>query len=474
MLRDPAPLLLLCGSLLLPLACTDAGSASTSEPGDEAGTTTAAGSGTDAADSSGTTAAAEEPTFTYYRDAKAVLDAKCGGCHQPDDIAPFALTTYDEVKAVAAALPGSITAGTMPPWPPAAGCNEYDHSRVLTADEQDLLLTWLDEGAPAGDPADEPEHPDAPADDFVPTMTIEMPEAYTPTVEPDDNRCFLVPWPEDGATYITGFHVVPGNRSVVHHVVLFNAPASDVEELQALDDAEPGPGYTCLGGVGVGGLASWIGAWAPGSAGESVPEGTGMRIEPGSMMVLQMHYNTSSAAPAPDQTRVEVELAAEVEHPAVTVPFTNFQWPLGGEPMVIPAGDPEVTYGFELQAGNPLFRQLLADADIGTDEALVVHSAALHMHYLGTSGSLAVGRDGGGEDCMLRIDEWDFDWQGAYTLTEPLRVEPSDSLKISCTWDNSAENQPVVAGEVIEPHDVQWGEGTTDEMCLGVLYVTGE
>jgi hypothetical protein len=470
MLRDPVVLLLSSSLLMLPLACTDAGSASTSDPGDDAGATT--GSDSDDADASGTTAAAEEPTFTYYRDAKAVLDAKCGGCHRQGDIAPFPLTTHAEVEAVAAVLPNSITAQTMPPWPPAAGCNEYDHSRALTADEQELLLTWIDEGTAEGDPADAPAVPDGASDDFAPTLSIELPQPYTPTLEPDDNRCFLVPWPERETAFITGFRVVPGNRAIVHHVIMFNAPANAVAELQALDEAEPGPGYPCFGGVGS--PASWIGAWAPGASGDSVPEGTGMRIEPGSMMVLQMHYNTSSSEPAPDQTRVEVELAAEVEHPAVTVPFTNFRWLTGAEPMMIPAGDPEVDYGYDLPADNPILRQFLADAGIGASEGFLVHAAGLHMHWLGTSGSLAVAREGGGEDCMLRIDEWDFDWQGGYTLAEPLRVGPSDSLRISCTWDNSAENQPVVDGAVIEPRDVQWGEGTTDEMCLGVIYVTEE
>lgn len=466
MLRDRV---LLLPGLLLPLACADAGSSSSDAADTEATTSV----GSDDADASGTTAAAGDPTFTYYRDAKAVLDRKCAGCHRPDDIAPFPLETYEEVASVAAVLPTSITAGSMPPWPPADGCNDYDHSRDLSDDERELLLTWLEEGAPAGDPADEPERSDgAEDDDFVPTLSIEMPEAYTPTVEPDDNRCFLVPWPEDATSYITGLRVTPGNRSIVHHVVMFNVLAEQVAEVQALDDAEPGPGYPCLGGVGT--RASWIGAWAPGAGADRMPEGTGMRIEPGSMMVLQMHYNTSSSEPAPDRTRVEVELAAEVEHPAVSVPFTNFQWPLGGEPMLIPAGDPEVTYGHELEASNPLFRQILADADIGADEPFLVHAAGLHMHYLGTAGTLAVTRGSGGEDCMLRIDEWDFDWQGGYTLTQPMRVAPTDGLRISCTWDNSAENQPVVGGEVIEPRDVVWGESTTDEMCLGVLYVTGE
>lgn len=120
MLRTPSVLLLL-PTLLFPLACADAGSASDS---DAASTDAGSGSTTDAADDSGTTAAAEEPTFTYYRDAKAVLDAKCATCHHPGDIAPFSLQTYDEILAVAAILPNSLHAQTMPPWPPAAGCNE--------------------------------------------------------------------------------------------------------------------------------------------------------------------------------------------------------------------------------------------------------------------------------------------------------------------------------------------------------------
>jgi hypothetical protein len=291
-------------------------------------------------------------------------------------------------------------------------------------------------------------------------------------MEPDDNRCFLVPWPETETTHITGYRVVPGNRSIVHHVIMFNAGPDAVAEIQALDDEDPAPGYPCFGGVGAN--ASWVGAWVPGSSDDSLPEGTGIRIEPGSMMVLQMHYNTLSSEPVPDQTRVELVLSPEVERPALTMPFTNFQWALGSEPMMIPAGDPSVSYGFDLSASNPILRQRLSDVGVGANEGFVVHGSGLHMHYLGTAASLAVVREDGGEDCMLQIDEWDFDWQGGYTLAEPMRVGPADSLRISCTWDNSAENQPVVNGELLEPHDVQWGEGTTDEMCLGVLYVTAQ
>lgn len=465
MLRDR--LVPLC-ALTLTIACTDADSS----PSD-----------TDAVDPTGsmddpdaeTTAAEDEsePLHTYYRDAKVIIDDKCGGCHRPGDIAPFSLTTYEEVAAVTAVLPASIELGSMPPWPPAEDCRPFSHSLSLSEDERALLLDWLDEGAPQGDPADEP--PPAPGSEpepWTPSLTLQMPEPYTPTVEPDDNRCFLVPWPEQERKYMTGYQVVPDNRAIVHHVILFNADADTAQQLRELDEAEPGPGYSCLGGVGA--PADWIGSWAPGADGRAMPEGTGIAIEPGSMMVMQVHYNTLGATASPDQTSMEIELADEVERPAATLPFTNVQWVTGGSPMTIPAGEPEVTHSFELPVSNPFLRSRLADIGVGAGDSFLVHSSGLHMHYLGTSASLSVARDGGDDDCMLDIPRWDFDWQGGYTLADPMRVGPSDSLRISCTWDNSPENQPVVDGEVITPQDVQWGEGTTDEMCLGILFVTAE
>lgn len=468
MTRVPT-VLLLC-SLPLSASCSD------STPSEQDSSDAASTDTTD--DPSGDTGSEAEPepaipTYTYWRDAKSIIDAKCAGCHQPDDIAPFPLVTYDDVEAVAAVLPASLQAQTMPPWPPAAGCQEYTHSRALDPDDQQVLLTWLDEGAPEGDPEQAPpsdSEPDQP--DFVSSLSVPMPEPYTPTTEPDDYRCFPVAWPESDTRYITGYQVVPGNRSIVHHVIMFNASADLAEEVAQMDADDPGPGYTCFGGAGI--QSQWVGSWVPGSDASALPEGTGIQIEPGSVMIIQMHYNTLSSEPASDQTRIELALSDEVERPAVTLPFTNVQWITGSEPMHIPAGDPEVRHAFELPADNPFLRQRLGTLGLGPDDPFLVHSAGLHMHYLGTSGMLSVRRQSGHEDCLLQIDQWDFGWQGGYSLRDPLRVNAQDQLGISCTWDNSASNQPTVDGEILPPQDVHWGEGTTDEMCLGVLYVSAE
>jgi hypothetical protein len=75
------------------------------------------------------------------------------------------------------------------------------------------------------------------------------------------------------------------------------------------------------------------------------------------------------------------------------------------------------------------------------------------------------------ERTLLHIPAWDFHWQDAYFLQTPVAVTTGDTLRISCTFDNSREGQPVVGGKQLAPRYVLWGEGTSDEMCLSVLAV---
>ena len=429
------------------------------------------GTSSESGDGDGDESGEQQATYTYWRDAKAVLDQKCNGCHVSGDIAPFALTTFAEVTAVAPILPFAIEAGTMPPWPPGDGCNEYNHNRSLTEDERELLLTWLAEGAPEGDPADEPPAPGDPASDFEPDVTLTMVEPYTPTQGPDDYRCFVIPW--DGPEpWVTGFRVLPDQRSIVHHVIAFAVDPELASTVEAMDAAEDGPGYTCFGDAGVQ-EARWLGSWAPGGRAAVFPEGTGARLEPGSRVVIQVHYNTSSSGPVADQSGIELSLADTVERPLITTPATNVAWVVGAIPMSIPAGDPDVTHSTLIDLRSGYWGAQTAEAGAAADEDLVLHVSGLHMHQLGVSARLSIIRNAdAAEECVLEIPEWDFGWQGGYQLVDPIRIHPGDKVKLQCWWDNSADNQPIIGGEKVEPIDVAWGEGTRDEMCLAVLSLT--
>ncbi|MBZ5713461.1 monooxygenase [Nannocystis pusilla] len=441
---------------LLLVACGDA-------PGDSAGTTDETGAGT--------STGGDAPEVTYWRDIKTILDAKCVGCHSPGNLAPFSLASYADASAVAGALPASIVAGTMPPWPPDAACGTYVHDRSLAEADQEALLKWVELGAPEGDPADAPPAPPAP-EEIEFDIELALPEPYTPTIAPDEYRCFLLPWPEDQETFITALSVTPGERQIVHHVIAFAIPPDRVEEFQALDDADPDPGYLCYGGPGgqqSGGRVPWIGAWVPGGDPGDMPEGTGIKVQPGSLVAVQMHYHTYPGA-RPDQSRIQIRTAASVDKVAAMMPFTNPAWVQGSEPMLIPAGEPRVVHEFAADISNYL-PLLFPGGEFAAGDPFMVHAAALHMHTRGVRGSL--GLTGGQSTCLLDIPRWDFNWQGSYQLTQPVTVRPGDQLRIECEWDNTAANQPVEDGVQQQPRDILWGEGTGDEMCLGILYVTG-
>ena len=297
-----------------------------------------------------------------------------------------------------------------------------------------------------------------------------LPEAYTPRIEPDDQRCFLVPWLEEESVYVTGFEVVPDARSIVHHVIGYYAAAEDRATYERLDADDPGPGYTCYGGPGTN-TADWLASWAPGGESIGTPEGTGIEIPPDSVVIVQMHYNTSSASPTADQSLIRLRLAEEVERPAITMPFTEFGWVTGARPMTIPAGEPDVMHSMRWDPHNYLVGYYGETLGIETGDSVSIHSAGVHMHDLGTRGRIAIDH-GDSETCLVQIEDWDFQWQGRYLFAAEEELAAGDELYLECHWDNTAENQPLADGERRDPIDLAWGDSTTDEMCLGIAYLT--
>ena len=399
-----------------------------------------------------------------------MIDARCTGCHVEDSIGGFDLSTYESVYAARLLTEVSLRERTMPPWLAGDDCADYQHSFQLEPAERELLLSWLDQGAPGGDPANEGAPLEAPSSGLSRVdVELEMPDAYEPQLKPDDYRCFPIDWEGEETQYLTGFNVIPGNPEIVHHVIAFYAGPDLAEEVEQKEAGEEGHGYTCFGTPGVGesigfgaDAVGWLGTWAPGGQGIDFPEGTGIPVEPGSKVILQVHYNTYEGETETDQSSVQFSVEDEVEHQAMYLPWANFTWPGDPNSMLIPAGDPEATHSFGF------------DIVGAVGQRVKIHSSMLHMHLLGTSAKLWIDRADTDDECLLDIPRWDFNWQHEYVLEEPRVLEAGDELWIECQWDNTEANQPVIQGERQEPRDVGWGDGTTDEMCLGVLYATFE
>jgi len=393
---------------------------------------------------------------TWHGGVAQVFKTRCGDCHTEGGAAPFPLDEYESARAYAEAALASVHSGAMPPWPPSMNCRPIKHAREISEPEVALLQSWIDtgkaEGIPeSGDvvPVIEPDGNDEP-----PGLRLSPTEPYVADVQkPDDYRCLILDHAFEKPTAIKATEVFPDQQSLVHHVLAYIVSPEDVAELEARDTAEEGAGYTCFGGPGVQGRL--LAGWAPGIPRIEFPQGAGVFIEPGSRIVMQMHYNLASFGvdnlPPADLTEVGFWLYSSVNAVEQEVGFRA----LANKEIYLGVGDPEVieTMAFD----NP-------------GEALVF-GVAPHMHLLGVSIQLEISRGDGEQECIVDIPDWRFDWQQFYLFEEEaqISVSPGDQFILTCKYDNSAANQPIVNGVQQETTEVVWGEGTFDEMCMAYL-----
>jgi hypothetical protein len=391
---------------------------------------------------------------TYSREVSRIIQQKCRQCHRPNDIAPFALTSYEDAVSRSRSIRNAVEHRIMPPWKPVAG--EFRDSLALTEEERSTILAWIDADAPAGDPADLPESIENTGEWALgePDLVLNMPEPYRPPGDVSDTyRCFVLPSGLTEDKFVSAVDVLPGNRQIVHHVLLFIDATGRGEEF---DQAEEGPGYTCFGGPRTPlSIGSGLGGWVPGTRARHLPEGVGIEVPRGARVIMQVHYNSHAGHSQEageshshdDQTRVGIYFSREkVRKHLLYLPIVN-TW------FEIPPGAAD----YEVRATLPIFFPA---------KAILV---APHMHLLGRQIKLDLEEFGGSVTPLVYIDDWDFHWQGFYTYQEPVPLRFGSRVRLSCRFDNSANN---FRNPNNPPQPVRWGEGTADEMCLAFLGVT--
>ena len=443
-----------------------------------------------------------------------VLSTHCVSCHTNGGIAPFSLTSAASAKLYARDIVRMTQAHLMPPWPPGTDSPQYlgESRRVLTSDEMATLTAWVHDGTPAPAGAQVPEPSNA--GDAAPgrAVTLAPAASYTPHITSgatDDYHCFLIDPKLTQDEFITSAKVQPGDPGIVHHVILFEARGQQADAARQRNAASGGRGWSCFGDPGIGedrssgafdrlGAPPWLAAWAPGAGTTDMPPGTGVPLHAGSLIVMQVHYNLLHGT-RPDRSSVVLHLV-----PASGARLIPLETTLVAAPVELPCpsgakgsrcsratalADEERKYGYAA-AQIPLGLLFLCGktlADYPQHPRSVTHLTTScarpvtrpiriygvggHMHLRGLDIRVTLDPGTAHERLLLHIPHWDFHWQGGYYFTQPVDAGPGDTLGVSCTFDNSAANQPVVNRKTIAPRYVLWGEGTTDEMCLAILQV---
>ncbi len=384
------------------------------------------------------------PTFT--KDVAPILLENCAGCHRPGEVGPFPLLTYQDAAKRADFLL-DVTAGRrMPPWKPEPGFGDFHDARRLSDAQLRTVADWVAAGAPEGDPKDLPPTPRFPEGWQLgtPDLVLEMPEGFAvPADGPDVQRCFAIPIPIEADRTVAAVEFRPGNRRVVHHAILYLAAAGSAREK---DQADPGPGYASFGGPGVP-PAGALGGWAPGATPRRLPDGTGRMLRAGNDLILQVHYHPDGKP--------------EVDRSVVGIYFTRA--PV--EKYV--AGIAVRSRDIHIPAGEARHHVRAESAPLPVDALALGISP--HMHNVGREMKVVAETPAGATIPLIWIKDWDFNWQGQYQYAGPIRLPKGSILKVDASYDNSAANPRNPSSP---PRLVEWGEQTTDEMCLLGLQVT--
>jgi hypothetical protein len=327
-------------------------------------------------------------------------------------------------------------------------------------------------------------------------LALRIPKAFTPHAPAgggtDEYRCFLLDPHLTRDTYLTGTFVRPDNRNVVHHVILYRADPSQVPAAHQLDARDPGEGWTCFGDSGLPGgsildNAPWLGAWAPGAQESVDAPGYGVPLARGTQIVMQVHYNLLGG-PGPDRSATLLRLAPPGAH------LTPLETMLLPAPVELPCRP--------AHSASPLCDRDTAIADVihrfgpvgNTNNLLylvcggrpapsevtsctrtvtqptTIRAVAGHMHLLGRSIKVTVNAGTPRARTVLDIPVWNFDDQGAKPI-RPVPLAVGDTVKVTCRHVQWLRDRlPAFAGQ--PDRYVVWGEGTMDEMCLGILVVT--
>lgn len=372
---------------------------------------------------------------TYYRDVLPIFQKNCLSCHSSGGAAQPALDRAAAATAAASQIAAAVQSKMMPPFPPADGCNHYVDERRLAVADQQTIAMWSSAGAPAGEPP--LNGATAPAPISGGGMTLGNPDKhivagpFTPTYPGQAGAndlywCYVLDPQLGAASDLTAINIVPGQKSEVHHVIVFRDPGGQGSA------GQPATGYECNGVPG-----EMLSGWVPGARPMQLPSGVGMTINPGDKLLMQVHYHRDpSTAATPDSTAMDLYFS-----PAATPEHAWVVW--AGTPLfTIPAN----TTGYQVASTCTVN---------GTWKLLGV---APHMHQHATKFNSNVAATSGSA-CLMNIPRWDFGWQGGYFLQQPIALAAGDKITTTCTYDNKTASQ------------IKFGEATTDEMCFGFLYV---
>lgn len=372
-------------------------------------------------------------TVNYSKHIAPIFQNRCVNCHREGEIAPFALTNYQESVGWAEMIAEVVSENRMPPWGADPKYGHFVNDASLTKEEKDQILHWVSSGAPEGNPKDLPAPKTFPTDWRIGTPDLVVKMADKPFDVPAEGEVkyqyFVVDPKFTEDKWIQAAECRAGNTTVVHHIIVaIRSPAGRATATNESLDSE------------------WLTASAPGSLPLQLPTGLAKFIPAGSKIIFQMHYTPNGKAQQ-DISSVALKFAdpKSVKKEVATVQAINQRFAIPPN-----ANNHRVEAGYRFEKDTNLLAMFP------------------HMHLRGKAFRYTAKYPDGKEEILLDVPRYDFNWQNGYAYAEPKLMPAGTRMVCVAHFDNSEAN----LANPNPKETVRWGDQTWEEMMIGYFDVT--
>jgi hypothetical protein len=388
---------------------------------------------------------AQEETLTYHKDIEPIIIKNCVPCHRQGQAAPFTLTSFQDVYKRADFIKHAVETRYMPPWFADPEFRSFKNERILSKEDISRISQWVDQGKKRGKPAEHPELEELAASYPEPDLVVPMNRPFT---IPGDNaehfRIFVMPTELEEEVYVKGIDYIPGNRRYTHHSRMMIDTTNIIREDDGIEIGE----QSVFESSDIRLYDYFYHGWVPGNFPVMYPDGIAKRLPPSSDLIMNVHY---SPTPVEETDNAKVAFYLSNEKPdRVAKTYILKEDDISNGPLTISAGEKKTFY-----LRSPTLKQ---------DISLI--SLLPHMHMLGKTFRAFVITPDSDVIPLLKIDDWDFNWQMTYQFHNLLRIPAGSVIYAEATYDNTEENP---RNPNYPPLDVGYGWGTNDEMFELIL-----
>ncbi len=352
-------------------------------------------------------------SVTFNKEIIRILQRSCLDCHAPGKIkGDIPLTSFEEARPWAKAIKEEVLEKRMPPFQAVKGYGEFHNAYLLSQREIELLISWIEGGAPRGEVKDLPK-------EIVPATTWSFgkpqlnlqPEQIIkiPAGEGEFVACVKLPTNLKQAQWANAIEFLPTNAAAVLSAEIF---------------LQKQCGANCAAG-------EKIGEWVPGQDAIQFPDNAGLLLPANSCLTMNIRYRKSEQE-AQDHSILGVYFAFE------DVSLQAQRVAIKAAPTLVPAGTKKRIKASYLVRENA--------------EALAIRPL---LFPFATSVEATAIRPDGSTEVLILAQAYRYNWQPSYFFKQPVKLPAGSRVEVTAYLDNTDGNRNLPddpkAKKLVEP-----------------------